>query len=201
MLKVENLAVAYGALEIIRDLNFEVAAGQVTAIVGSNGAGKSTILRAIAGFARGKNFDLILTGMQSQDRGSAQVGAILAELLGISCVTTVVDFAFADGVITAKRELEGGMKAVVKLKPPAMITCQLGLNTPRYPTLPNIMKAKKKELLAVPVDDFLQEKELTATASAYPPAKKGTGLVLEGDVNDMAGKLIDILKEKTKVVK
>ena len=159
------------------------------------------IASAIAGFAQDKNFDLILTGMQSQDRGSAQVGAILAELLGIPCITTVVDFAFADGVITVKRELEGGMKAVVKLKPTVAITCQLGLNTPRYPTLPNIMKAKKKELLAVPVDDFLKEKELTSTASAYLPAKKGTGLILEGDVNDMVGKLVGILKEKTKVVK
>lgn len=155
----------------------------------------------IAGFARDKNFDLIFTGMQSQDRGSAQVGPITAELLNIPCVTTVVGFAFADGVITAKRELEGGIKAVVKLKLPALITCQLGLNTPRYPTLPNIMKAKKKEILSFPIAGFPQEKELTATISAYPPEKKGTGVVLEGDVNDLVGKLIGILKEKTKVVK
>lgn len=159
------------------------------------------IASAIAGFSRDKNFDLIFFGMQSQDRGSGQVGALVAEVLGIACATTVVGFAFVDGVITAKRELEGGVKAVVKLKLPALITCQLGLNTPRYPTLPNIMKAKKKELLALPVADFLKEKELTATTSAYPPAKKGSGVVLEGDVNDMAGKLVGILKEKTKVVK
>ena len=102
------------------------------------------IASAIAGFSRDKNFDLIFFGMQSQDRGSGQVGPLAAEALGIPCVTTVVGFAFADGVITAKRELEGGIKAVVKLKLPAMITCQLGLNTPRYPTLPNIMKAKRR---------------------------------------------------------
>jgi electron transfer flavoprotein beta subunit len=159
------------------------------------------IASAIAGFARGKNFDLIFTGMQSQDRGSAQVGVIAAELLGISCATTVVHFSIADGAITAKREIEGGEKVLIKLKSPALITCQSGLNTPRYPTLPNIMKAKKKELLAFPVADFLQEKELTATASAYPPAKKGTGLILEGDVDDMVGRLIGILKDKTTVVK
>jgi len=159
------------------------------------------IASAIAGFSRDKNFDLIFFGMQSQDRGSGQVGTIVAELLGIPCATTVVGFAFVDGVITAKRELEGGMKAVVKLKLPALITCQLGLNTPRYPTLPNIMKAKKKELLAFPIAGFLKEKELTATASVYPPEKKGKGVVLEGDVNDMVGKLVGILKEKTKVVK
>jgi electron transfer flavoprotein beta subunit len=159
------------------------------------------IATAIAGFSRDKNFDLIFTGMQSQDRGSSQVGAIAAEVSGIPCVTTVVGFAFAEGIVTAKRELEGGVKAVVKLRPPALLTCQLGLNTPRYPTLPNIMKAKKKEILAFPITDFLREKELISTASVYPPAKKESGLVLEGDVNDMVGKLIGILKEKTKVLR
>ncbi len=159
------------------------------------------IASVIAGFGRDKNFDLIFTGLQSQDRGSGQVGTIAAEVLGIPCVTTVVGFDFADGIVTAKRELEGGVKAVVKLKLPALFTCQLGLNTPRYPTLPNIMKAKKKELLSFPIADFLKEKELTSTTGAYPPAKKGRGVVLEGDVNDMVGKLIGILKEKTKVVK
>ncbi len=159
------------------------------------------IASTIAGFSRDKNFDLIFFGMQSQDRGSGQVGAIVAELLGVPCATTIVGFAFADGVITAKRELEGGVKAVVKLKVPALITCQLGLNTPRYPTLPNIMKAKKKELLVFPVADFLKEKEMIATERAYPPAKKGSGIVLEGDVNEMVGRLVGILKEKTKVVK
>jgi electron transfer flavoprotein beta subunit len=159
------------------------------------------IASVIAGFCRDKNFDLIFTGLQSQDRGSGQVGPMVAEVLGIACVTTVVGFAIADGVITTKRELEGGVKAVVKLKSPALITCQLGLNTPRYPTLPNIMKAKKKELLAFPIADFLKEKEMVTTASTYLPEKKGTGVVLEGEVNDMVGKLIGILKEKTKVVK
>ncbi len=159
------------------------------------------IASVIAGFARDKNFDLIFFGMQSQDRGSTQVGVFAAEILGIPCVTTLVAFAFADGVVTAKRELEGGVKAVVKFKPPAVVTCQLGLNTPRYPTLPNIMKAKKKELLVFPVANFLKEKEMIATARAYPPAKKGSGIVLEGDINEMAAKLVGILKEKTKVVK
>jgi electron transfer flavoprotein beta subunit len=159
------------------------------------------IASTIAAFSRDKNFDLILTGFQSQDRGSCQVGVLTAELLGIPCVTTVVGFALSDNLVTAKRELEGGVKATVKLKLPALATCQLGLNTPRYPTLPNIMKAKKKELLSLPIADLLKEKELTATGSAYAPAKKGGGIVLEGDVNELVEKLMGILKDKTKVVK
>ena len=159
------------------------------------------IASIIAAFAKDKGFDLIFTGLQSQDRGSSQVGVTVAELLGFACATTLVDFAWADGVITAKRELEGGMKGVVKLRLPALVTCQLGLNIPRYPTLPNIMKAKKKELLGVPVSSLLQGDGLTATERLYPPTKKGGGIVLEGDLGEMADRLIGILKEKTTVVR
>ena len=155
----------------------------------------------IAAFAKDKNFDLIFTGMQSQDRGSAQVGVTVAELLGHACATTLVGFACDNGVVTAKRELEGGVKGVVKLTLPALVTCQLGLNVPRYPTLPNIMKAKKKELLAVPAADLLKEEAAVATERLYPPVKSGSGIVLEGDLGEVADRLIGILKEKTTVMK
>jgi electron transfer flavoprotein beta subunit len=159
------------------------------------------IASIIAEYAKGENFDLILTGMQSQDRGSAQVGVLLAELLGLPAVTTIVGFAFEAGVVTAKRELEGGLKAVVKVRLPALFTCQLGLNTPRYPTLPNIMKAKKKELATLAVADLLKVGVLAATERMFPPQKKGGGLVLEGEVGALADQLIGILKEKTTVFK
>ena len=158
------------------------------------------IASMIVAFARNKSFDLIFTGMQSQDRGSAQVGVIVAELLGISCTTTVVDFKYNDGVIIAKRELEGRMKAVVKITTPALITCQLGLNVPRYPTLPNIMKAKKKEIVVVQAAS-VNAQERTVTTRIYPPIKKGNGILLEGDVNEMANQLIGILKEVTTVIR
>ncbi len=154
----------------------------------------------IAEYAKDKNFDLIFTGLQSQDRGSGQVGILLAEMLGIPGITTVVHFAYNDGVIEAKRELEGGVKACVKVAAPAVITCQLGLNTPRYPTLPNIMKAKKKELLSIPVQELLKVESRQETARMYFPEKKGGGLVLEGDAAALAEQLIKILKEKTAVL-
>lgn len=159
------------------------------------------IASIIAGFAKNNNFELIFTGLQSQDRGSAQVGVTVAEFFGYSCVTTVIGFAFSEGVITARRELEGGQKSVLKLRLPAVVTCQLGLNTPRYPTLPNIMKAKKKELLSHPVSDYLKEEAASSTEKFYLPEKKGHGLLLEGEVNEMADKLIGILKEKTTVIR
>lgn len=154
----------------------------------------------IAEYAKDKDFDLIFTGMQSQDRGSAQVGILVAEMLGLPSVSTVVEFVYKDGEIELKRELEGGVKACVKVNAPVLITCQLGLNTPRYPTLPNIMKAKKKELLSIPVADLLNVEARQGTDKIYFPEKKGGGLILEGDAADLADKLIKILKEQTGVL-
>jgi electron transfer flavoprotein beta subunit len=155
----------------------------------------------IAAYAQNKGFDLVFTGMQSQDRGSAQVGVVLAELLALPSVTTLVGFSYDNGVITARRELEGGMKGVVKVRTPALVTCQLGLNTPRYPTLPNIMKAKKKEISAIPVAELLKEEALARTVSFHPPARKGGGLVLEGEVADQVERVVAILKDKTAVLR
>jgi electron transfer flavoprotein beta subunit len=159
------------------------------------------IASIIASYAKDKGFDIIFTGMQSQDRGSAQVGVTVAEQLGFACTTTIIGFDFDSGTVTAKRELEGGIKAAVKLKTPALVTCQLGLNIPRYPTLPNIMKAKKKEITAIAVADLLTEAALATTTSFHPPAKKGGGIVLEGDVADLVEKVIAILKDKTAVLR
>jgi electron transfer flavoprotein beta subunit len=155
----------------------------------------------IAAYAKDKGFDIIFTGMQSQDRGSAQVGVTVAEQLGYACATTLVGFSFGNNTITAKRELEGGIKGVATLPLPALVTCQLGLNVPRYPTLPNIMKAKKKEITPIAVADLLTEQALVTTASFHPPAKKGVGIVLEGDVGDLVEKVMGILKDKTTVLR
>ncbi|ANA41040.1 electron transfer flavoprotein subunit beta/FixA family protein [Geobacter anodireducens] len=159
------------------------------------------IAAIITAHAKGVGYDLIFTGMQSQDRGSAQVGGTVAEELGYACATTLVGFTYDNGTITAKRELEGGIKGVARLATPALVTCQLGLNTPRYPTLPNIMKAKKKEILSIPVADLLTVDPLAVTASFHPPAKKGCGVILEGDVGPMVDQLLGILKEKTAVLR
>jgi len=158
------------------------------------------IASVIAEFAKDKSFDLIFTGMQSQDRGSAQVGVLIAEMLGLPSITTIVDFAYDGGQITAKRELEGGIKSIIKVSAPALVTCQLGLNTPRYPTLPNIMKAKRKEMLSIPIAELLKVEGKQETAKMYFPEKKGGGLVLEGDAGDLADQLIKILKDKTGVL-
>lgn len=158
------------------------------------------IAAMIAEFARDKEFELIFTGMQSQDRGSAQVGVLVAELLDLPSLTTVVDFSFEEETVKVRRELEGGIKAIVSCAVPALVTCQLGLNTPRYPTLPNIMKAKKKELLCLAGADLLKVEARQQTAAVYFPEKRGGGLILEGETPQLAEQLIALLKEKTAVL-
>jgi electron transfer flavoprotein beta subunit len=158
------------------------------------------IASTIAAFARDKNFDVIFTGMQSQDRSSGQVGVLVAEMLGIPALTTAVEFACDNGSITVRRELEGGLRAAVKAATPALVSCQLGLNTPRYPTLPNIMKAKKKELLEIPIAELLKEETRLTTLSLAYPEKKGSAQILEGEIGDLVDKVIAILKDKTAVL-
>lgn len=158
------------------------------------------IASSIAAFASEKGFDLIFTGMQSQDRGSGQVGVLVGEMLGIPTLTTAVEFTYEAGAITVRRELEGGLKAVVKAQTPALVSCQLGLNTPRYPTLPNIMKAKKKELLEIPIAELLsREARLQSLSLAYPE-RKGSAQILEGEIDELVNKVTGILKEKTAVL-
>lgn len=154
----------------------------------------------ISEYAKDKDFEIIFTGMQSQDRGSGQVGVLVAEMLDVPAVTTIVDFSYDSGKIEVKRELEGGVKAKVAVATPVVVTCQLGLNTPRYPTLPNIMKAKKKEFLSTPATDLLHVDARQQTAKMYFPEKKGGGIVLEGEPADLVDKLIQVLKEKTSVL-
>ena len=158
------------------------------------------IASLIASYAKEQGFDLIFTGLQSQDRGSAQVGVMVAELLQIPSLTTLIEFSYADGTVSGKRELEGGTKAKVSCQTPALVSCQLGLNTPRYPTLPNIMKAKKKELLSIPNAELAPPAPRQQTTQIAPPEKKGGALIFEGDPSEIAEKLVQLLKEKTTVL-
>jgi electron transfer flavoprotein beta subunit len=159
------------------------------------------IASMIAGYAASRQFDLIFTGMQSIDRGSAQVGVLVAERLGLACATTVVGFLFDDGRATVERELEGGARGFVRMALPALVTCQLGLNTPRYPTLPNIMKSRKKEITLLSPEEAGLEAPLVSGSGFAPHERSGSCTVIEGEVNDLAGRVIAVLNEKTAVLR
>src|SRR5258706_10268533 len=115
---------------------------------------------ALAASMKDEKFDLILTGLQSDDQGFAQVGVILAERLGLAHATIIMEVqvemgsvapgAAAAGAIKVKRELEGGWFQWVAMPLPAVLTIQSGINQLRYATLKGIMAAKKKEIRTAP---------------------------------------------------
>ena len=104
---------------------------------------------ALAEAVRGEQFDLVLTGLQSDDQGFGQVGVMLAEKLGMPHATIIMEVQVADGALRVKRELEGGWFQWIALPLPALLTIQSGINQLRYATLKGIMAAKKKEIRKV----------------------------------------------------
>jgi len=158
------------------------------------------IASMIAGFAAGRGFDLVFTGMQSEDRGSAQVGLLVGERLGLASVTGITAFEWFDGAMTVERELEGGRRCRLRLKPPALLTCQLGLNTPRYPTLPNIMKSKRAALTVLSPESVGLESPKVSSANFRPHAPNAAGVILEGDAETLASQVLEILESRTSVL-
>ena len=96
-----------------------------------------------------EQFDLMLTGLQSDDQGFAQTGVILAERLGLPHATIIMEVQVEGGALRVKRELEGGWFQWVGMPLPAVLTIQSGINQLRYATLKGIMAAKKKEIRKV----------------------------------------------------
>src|SRR5690349_19643904 len=101
---------------------------------------------ALAAAMAGESFDLVLTGLQSDDQGHGQTGVILAERLGIPHSTIIIEIQVQETAVRVKRELEGGWFQWVTMPLPALLTIQSGINQLRYATLKGIMAAKKKEI-------------------------------------------------------
>src|SRR5246500_1280796 len=102
--------------------------------------------RTIAAALKKENFDLILTGLQSDDQGFGQTGVLLAELLGLPHATIIMQIEVQEQRLRLKRELESGWFQWVRLPLPAVLTIQSGINKVRYASLKGIMAAKKKEI-------------------------------------------------------
>ncbi|HKX27589.1 MAG TPA: electron transfer flavoprotein subunit beta/FixA family protein [Blastocatellia bacterium] len=157
----------------------------------------------IAGAARAEGFDLLLTGLQSDDYGFAQTGVIAAEILGLPHATIVMDVELNDGTLRVKRELENGYFQWVKMPAPAVLTIQSGINTLRYATLKGIMAAKKKEIKKLNASALgLDQAALAPKVEfrrVYLPQKSKQTQFLEGTPAEIATKLLDKLKNEARV--
>lgn len=156
------------------------------------------IARTFASALEGEKFDLILTGLQSDDFGFGQVGVLLGEMLGMSTATLVIATELADGKIKVKRELESGWFQWVNLDLPASISIQSGINTPRYPSLKGIMGAKKKELKQVTADSSDEAKQ--SISKVYIPQKVKRTEIIEGTVDQQVERLVDVLKKDLRII-
>ena len=161
-----------------------------------------TTAEILAAVARSEGFDLIVTGKQAVDDDAAQVGSLAAVLLDVPQVTVVLklDVNAEEQRLVAERELEGTIE-MVELPYPAVVTAQRGLNEPRYPTLPNIMKAKKKEVRVETLEGLGIKPQLKVRIVALSePPERPAAKILTGDPVEMAQQLVDLLHNEAKVL-
>lgn len=159
--------------------------------------------RILAGYFADKEVDLILGGNVAVDGGSGQVGPRLAERLGINHVTSVVNISIDGTTASIKKDVEGDQE-FIEIQLPALLTAQQGLNEPRYPSLPGIMKAKKKPMEELELDDLdLEEDDVegkTERIEIYLPPPKEAGKIIEGEVDEQVNELVSLLKNEAKVI-
>ncbi|RBP04349.1 electron transfer flavoprotein subunit beta/FixA family protein [Rossellomorea aquimaris] len=162
-----------------------------------------TTAKILAHYLKEQEVDLILAGNVAIDGGSGQVGPRVAEQLDIPYVTTITKLEIDGETVTVTRDVEGDSE-VIETSLPLLVTAQQGLNEPRYPSLPGIMKAKKKPLDEVELDDIdLDEDEVeakTKTIEIYLPPKKEAGKVLEGELDAQVSELVSLLRNEAKVI-
>jgi electron transfer flavoprotein beta subunit len=164
-----------------------------------------TVADAIAAAIRDEQFDLVLTGLQSDDQGFGQVGVVLAQKLGMPHATIIMEVQASPsagagpGTLRVKRELEGGWFQWMVLPLPALLTIQSGINQLRYATLKGIMGAKKKEI-----------RKVTPAAASGAPAQRMLGVhlpekgkktqMISGSPAEAARDLVKRLREDARVL-
>ena len=139
---------------------------------------------------------LIFCGKLSTDLNNSAVPQMLAQLLDFPFVSSVNQLEYKEKLFTLKRECGAGLEELLQAKLPLLISADKGLNQPRYPSLPGIMKAKKKPYQAEKIDlsPSFQIKEL------MPPPEKSAPHLIEGSPEEQVNKLVKILKEKEKLL-
>ncbi|WP_126424896.1 electron transfer flavoprotein subunit beta/FixA family protein [Brevibacillus marinus] len=162
-----------------------------------------SIAKLIAAYVKDKGYDLILGGNMAIDSGSGQVAVRVAEELGIAHVSAVTKLNWDGSKAIVERDVEGDVE-VVEVNLPFLATAQQGLNEPRYPSLPGLMKAKKKPLERLTIAELgLAQEEWearTAIREQYLPARKQAGKILDGDLSQQVRELVQLLRSEAKVV-
>ena len=155
--------------------------------------------RLLAGLIRQEQVDLLLLGGKQADWDSAGLGAALAELLGWPLSDWTTSLTLRETGIITRHDTDDGSEQL-ELPLPAVVTTQQGLNEPRYPTLPNIMKARKKELKTISLQEAGGAASLTRTVNQAIETRERRNVVLEGDAATAARELVRLLRTEAKVL-
>jgi electron transfer flavoprotein beta subunit len=158
--------------------------------------------RAFAAAIKDEAFDLVFTGLQSDDYGFAQTGVVLAELLGWPHATIIMQIEKAGSGIRVKREMEAGFFQFIELPLPAVLTIQSGINKLRYATLIGIKQAKNKPLRKVALAEVQPAlgPNLQEIRRLYVPQKTKKTEMLQGAPAEVAKKLVDKLRDEVRVL-
>ena len=193
----EVIAVSIGKTESQEQLRTALALGADRAILveSENLLEPLAIAKALVKIVEQESADLIILGKQAIDGDNNQTGQMLGALLNYPQATNASEVVLDGSHVNVTREIDGGLQTL-KLNMPAIVTTDLRLNEPRYASLPNIMKAKKKELSILPIADLgVDVAPRTELLSVESPPSRAAGVILE-TVDD----LIDKLKNEAKVI-
>jgi electron transfer flavoprotein beta subunit len=159
-----------------------------------------TVADALASALKEEAVDLVLTGLQSDDQGFAQVGVVLAEKLDVPHATIVMEVHVdpGSGAVRVKRELEGGWFQWIAIPTPAVLTIQSGINHLRYATLKGIMAAKKKDVRTIA--GAAPEAARQRIVSLYVPEKSKKTHVIGGAPAEAARELVKRLREDARAI-
>ncbi|MFH1728874.1 MAG: electron transfer flavoprotein subunit beta/FixA family protein [Pseudomonadota bacterium] len=145
---------------------------------------------------------VIFMGKQAVDDDAYLTHIFLANELNYPVSTNVTEFSYADGKVNVKREIGGGNLESIEMATPCIVAASKGLNNPRYPTLPNIMKAKKKEIKKLSLAD-LSINDVQASfiiESLVIPPEKQEGKIIPGEPAEAGKELVKLLREEAKVI-
>jgi electron transfer flavoprotein beta subunit len=157
--------------------------------------------KSLAAAIRQQKFDLVLTGLQSDDHGFGQTGVLLASVLDIPHATIIMAIEVDGQKMKLKRELEAGWFQHIACSLPAVLTIQSGINKVRYATLKGIMAAKKKEIATMARESLGVSTELTQKVEKiYVPTKTKKTEFLTGTPKEVASKLVEKLKFEARVI-
>ena len=153
------------------------------------------LAKVLAKVVNDESPDLIILGKQAIDGDNNQTGQMLGAILALPQATNASELIIEDGTVSVTREIDGGLQTL-KLTTPAIVTTDLRLNEPRYASLPNIMKAKKKELKVIPlVDTGVDASPRTELLKVELPEARAAGIMV-----DSVDQLVDKLKNEAKVI-